>query len=132
MRSAKIKVYHVIVTLPTRREDRQEHRIISSTSRFFSERLKVALERAHDRAPLSLRAAVGSGAFSLAGIVDVDHHLADRGGAHSLMGSGGVIQREVRPVHADQLAGSKPAIGVLHAGGLGPLPAYRTPARGAR
>ena len=46
IRSAKLKVYHVIVTLPTRREDRQEHRIISSTSRFFSERLKVALERA--------------------------------------------------------------------------------------
>ena len=46
IRSTKFKVYHVIVTLPTRREDRQEHRIISSTSRFFSERLKVALERA--------------------------------------------------------------------------------------
>ena len=46
IRSNKFKVYHVIVTLPTQREDRQEHRIISSTSRFFSERLKVALERA--------------------------------------------------------------------------------------
>ena len=46
MRSARFKVYHVIVTVPTRREDRQEHRIISSTSRFFSERLKMALERA--------------------------------------------------------------------------------------
>jgi hypothetical protein len=46
IRSAKFKVYHVIITLPTRRQDRQEHRIISSTSRFFSERLKVALERA--------------------------------------------------------------------------------------
>ena len=46
IRSTRFKVYHVIVTLPTRREDRQEHRIISSTSRFFSERLKVALERA--------------------------------------------------------------------------------------
>lgn len=46
IRSNKFKVYHVIVTLPTRREDRQEHRIVSSTSRFFSERLKVALERA--------------------------------------------------------------------------------------
>ena len=46
IRSNKFKVYHVIVTLPTQRADRQEHRIISSTSRFFSERLKVALERA--------------------------------------------------------------------------------------
>ena len=46
IRSNKFKVYHVIVTLPTNREDRQEHRIVSSTSRFFSERLKVALERA--------------------------------------------------------------------------------------
>lgn len=46
IRSTKFKVYHVIVTLPTEREDRQEHRIVSSTSRFFSERLKVALERA--------------------------------------------------------------------------------------
>ena len=46
IRSNKFKVYHVIVTLPTQRDDRQEHRIISSTSRFFSERLKVALERA--------------------------------------------------------------------------------------
>ena len=46
IRSNKFKVYHVIVTLPTLREDRREHRIISSTSRFFSERLKVALERA--------------------------------------------------------------------------------------
>ena len=46
IRSNKFKVYHVIVTLPTPREDRQEHRIVSSTSRFFSERLKVALERA--------------------------------------------------------------------------------------
>jgi hypothetical protein len=46
IRSNKFKVYHVIVTLPTEREDRQEHRIVSSTSRFFSERLKVALERA--------------------------------------------------------------------------------------
>lgn len=46
MRSNKFKVYHVIVTLPTNREDRREHRIVSSTSRFFSERLKVALERA--------------------------------------------------------------------------------------
>jgi hypothetical protein len=46
IRSNKFKVYHVIVTLPTQREDRQEHRIVSSTSRFFSERLRVALERA--------------------------------------------------------------------------------------
>lgn len=46
IRSNKFKVYHVIVTLPTGRADRQEHRIISSTSRFFSERLKTALERA--------------------------------------------------------------------------------------
>ena len=46
IRSGKFKVYHVIVTLPTARDDRQEHRIVSSTSRFFSERLKVALERA--------------------------------------------------------------------------------------
>jgi hypothetical protein len=46
IRSNKFKVYHVIVTLPTPREDRQEHRIVSSTSRFFSERLKGALERA--------------------------------------------------------------------------------------
>ena len=46
IRSNKFKVYHVIVTLPTNRADRQEHRIVSSTSRFFSERLKVALERA--------------------------------------------------------------------------------------
>ncbi|MCY4414787.1 MAG: DUF6232 family protein [Chloroflexi bacterium] len=46
IRSNKFKVYHVIVTLPAKREDRQEHRIVSSTSRFFSERLKVALERA--------------------------------------------------------------------------------------
>ena len=46
IRSNKFKVYHIIVTLPTNRPDRQEHRIISSTSRFFSERLKSALERA--------------------------------------------------------------------------------------
>ena len=46
IRAAKFKVYHVIVTLPTSRADRQEHRIISSTSRFFSERLKETLERA--------------------------------------------------------------------------------------
>lgn len=46
IRSNKFKVYHVIVTLSNQREDRQEHRIVSSTSRFFSERLKVALERA--------------------------------------------------------------------------------------
>ena len=46
IRSNKFKVYHVIVTLPTNRADRQEHRIVSSTSRFFSERLKTALERA--------------------------------------------------------------------------------------
>lgn len=46
IRSNKFKVYHVIVTLPTSRADRQEHRIISSTSRFFSTRLKTALERA--------------------------------------------------------------------------------------
>ena len=46
IRSGKFKVYHIIVTLPTARADRQEHRIISSTSRFFSERLKAALERA--------------------------------------------------------------------------------------
>ena len=46
IRSNKFKVYHVVVTLPTEREDRQEHRIISSTSRFFSERLKNSLERA--------------------------------------------------------------------------------------
>ena len=46
IRSNKFKVYHVIVTLPTNRDDRQEHRIVSSTSRFFSERLKVALQRA--------------------------------------------------------------------------------------
>ena len=41
IRSNKFKVYHVIVTLPTQREDRQEHRIISSTSRFFTEGWKV-------------------------------------------------------------------------------------------
>ena len=46
IRSNKFKVYHVVVTLPTNRQDRQEHRIVSSTSRFFSERLKAALERA--------------------------------------------------------------------------------------
>ena len=46
IRSGNFKVYHIIVTLPTARADRQEHRIISSTSRFFSERLKAALERA--------------------------------------------------------------------------------------
>ncbi len=46
IRTNKFKVYHVIVTLPTNRADRQEHRIVSSTSRYFSERLKVALDRA--------------------------------------------------------------------------------------
>ena len=46
IRSGKYQVYHVIVTLPTARDDREEHRIISSTSKYFSERLKAALERA--------------------------------------------------------------------------------------
>ena len=46
IRTNKFKVYHVIVTLPGRRDDQVEHRIVSSTSRFYSERLKVALERA--------------------------------------------------------------------------------------
>ena len=46
IRSGRFKVYHIVVTLPTARADRQEHRIISSTSKFFSERLKAALERA--------------------------------------------------------------------------------------
>jgi len=46
IRSGRFEVYHIVVTLPTARADRQEHRIISSTSKFFSERLKAALERA--------------------------------------------------------------------------------------
>ena len=46
IRSGKYQVYHVIVTLPTARDDREEHRIISSTSKYFSERLKAALDRA--------------------------------------------------------------------------------------
>ena len=46
IRSNKFKVYHVVVTLLPRRENQQEHRIISTTSRVFGERLQVVLKRA--------------------------------------------------------------------------------------